>query len=190
MSHNGKLAVLIILFLACIVAITAVYVMNPEDPREISINENISQMRSFAVRDDNTGTYTEGTIFVIGTGDSTKVRIVAKLYIGPEDFGGVTFSSVKEMDPVSAICSYRDDQSNQYISAYRHIDEFGTVQVASGDEATGGGTGFIDMMFEPRSSFESKNVKTLEFIISTGSRIWPNGTEEWGSTYERITIDL
>lgn len=190
MSRNGKLAVLIVLILACIVAITAVYIMDPEDPREISINENISQIRSFEVRDDNTGTYTEGTIFVIGTGDSTKVRIVAKLYIGPEDVGGVMFSSVKNMDPVSVICSYRDDPSNRYIGVFGLIDEFGTVRIARGNEATGDGTGFIEVMFEPRSSFESKNVKTLEFIISTGSRILPSGTQEWGSTYERITIDL
>lgn len=190
MNRRRMLAAVIIIAFLCIIAVVVINNMNHDEVRKVSINEDLSQVKSFHVEDDKTGSYTEGTIFVIGSGDSTKVRIVAKLYIGPDDSGGVSFASVKVMDPTSVICSYKDDTSKTYVYSYRVVDEFGSVMVARGDEYVGGGTGFIDILFEPRISFESENIKSLEFRIGTGSEEHADGTDVWDRTWEKIIINL
>lgn len=43
------------------------------------------------------------------------------------------------------------------------------VVVARDDELTEEGTGFTDIFFEPRISFESKNVKSSDFLTPIGS---------------------
>ena len=190
MNHNKVLTVVAIIVFLCIITVAVVHNMNHTEVRKVSINEDISQVRPFHVEDDKTGSYTDGTIFVIGSGDSTKVRIVATLYIGPNDSGGVSFASVEVMDPTSIICSYRNDISQTYVASYRVADEFGSVMVARGNEFVGGGTGYIDILFEPRVSFESENVKSLEFRIGTGSEDYADGTGVWGRTWEKIIINL
>ncbi len=170
--------------------VAIIHNINHDEVKKVSINEDLSQVKSFHVEDDKTGSYTEGTIFVMGSGDSTKVRIVAKLYIGPDDFGGVSFASVEVMDPTSIICSYRNDTSKTYVASYRVADEFGSVMVARGNEFVGGGTGYIDILFEPRVSIESENVKSLEFRIGTGSEEYADGTGMWDRTWEKIIINL
>jgi len=92
--ENEKKTVLTCLFVAviCITFVTLLLLYNSDDTTVTDINEDVVDVKSFNIVDEGTGTYTDGTVFIINSNGDLKVKVIAELFIGDQDFGGVTYS--------------------------------------------------------------------------------------------------
>ena len=186
-----KKTVLTCLFVAviCITFVTLLLLYNSDDTTVTDINEDVVDVKSFNIVDEGTGTYTDGTVFIINSNGDLKVKVIAELFIGDQDFGGVTYS-MEHLGVSSVFCDYRfEDDSTAYVHTLDHLGEYGRVEVASSQEPTGGGKGYIEVEFGSTNTLSPSGHENLELIIGVGSKILPGGTKVWGNTTETIVIE-
>lgn len=183
----------VIVVIIVVAVAAAAVIMIPEDgdsgPNGTK-NDGVIAMKDFSVKDEGTGSETEGSVIVRTVDDRMEVTVLASIDIAEEDFGGVTFYCDGNFDPASVLTSYQDDPgANSTIMVYNSPDDDigGYVGVGMGHTFAGGGTGFIEVVFESLDGVDPGSIGQLQIVIGVGS---DGDVPAIGTTSETVVIDL
>ncbi|HWQ70943.1 MAG TPA: hypothetical protein VN370_01350 [Desulfitobacteriaceae bacterium] len=152
---------------------------NPTD--KTPVNKNIIQVKDFSVNSDSTklNTSAKGTIFITGTeGIPEHVKIVVRIEIDPDDWGGVAFYIPKKWNIFNIISSYPEKKAQaipaDYVSTWYTASEryeyYTFIEIGRNHtyKPTGGGTGtvVIDLVSDKNAV---EQLETFKIVIAVGS---------------------
>lgn len=186
----NRIAVVIVLIAVVVVAGSAIFYFNSQDhgPSYPDSNENVVSMKDFDVTDTYTGTNANGSIIVQKFDDTIRVTVLSNFSISENDFGGVAFYCDNNFDPVTALCSYQDDlfASSTGIQKTLLHDDFGGCISVGLALHTGGGTGYIEAVFESVWP-DISQIDEIEILIAVGSN---EESSSVGTTSETISLEI
>lgn len=181
----------IIVIIAVVVAAAIIMIPGDGDSGpDGTKNDGVVAMKDFSVKDEATGSWTEGSVIVRIVDGRMEATVLASIDIAEEDFGGVTFYCDSNFDPSSVLTSYQDDPgANSTIMVYDSPDDDigGYVGVGMGYTFAGGGTGFIEVVFESLDGLDPGSIGQLQIVIAVGS---DGDIPAIGTTSETVVIDL
>lgn len=194
-----------ILFAALLVLIAAIVISDviKEDnaSKIITVNKDVAQTIGFSVHSDSTdlNTSARGTIFLRGTGEIPEnMRIVSRIVVDPEDWGGVAFLIPAGWRISGIMSSYPENDtpetSADYVTTFTTADPDSewSARVEIGRDygylSTGGGAGTVVIDLVPdRSAIHSSG--TFNITVEVGSDE-KDGVKICGTDWIKIPVSF
>jgi len=171
----NKTYVKIILSISIVIIAAAVFYclqFNENGDRTTPINDGITSFVEFDVGCSECGTSTEGTIFVMQSRDSVKLRVVADLTVGETDKEGLDFFIPKELDITGIQCSYKGVTSSEYVTLRPYPEGGNDVYVAQTHIIpSGGGDGVLVMDLQLNGLVKLKDIDSFVLSISAAETV-------------------
>lgn len=194
-----------ILFAALLVLIAAIVVSDviKEDNTSgiITVNKDVAQTIGFSVHSESTdlNTSARGTIFIGGTGGIPEnMRIVSRIVVDPDDWGGVAFyipvgwhiSGITSSYPENDTLEISADYVTTWTTADPEYEWSAMVEVGRdrGYAPTEGGTGTIVIDMVPdRSAIHSSGTFNITVEVGSDER---DGVKICGTDWIKIPVSF
>lgn len=177
--------------LIIVAATSIIYFHRNSEGGGATLNEGVLSRGSFYVIHDEMGTYANGSYFIIGNGNDFTMKVISKITVGPEDFGGISFNFPSGFKVMGITCDYGTGNISDHItlwttgSTISDIRSYVEIDKAIGTQPLGGGTGMIEIELKLDKGFEESY-----FIVGVGSEISESGTTIINPITEKIEVGV
>lgn len=175
MDKQGKM---IITLLIGVLMITVLIAVLPTGNTEVKpkVNVGLTSLVDFNVVSDDTETAANGVFFVVQTGDSVDIRLVANLTVDETDEHGVDFFIPAELDIVSVLCSFNGDVSSEHVCIREWPMGGHFVYISKAryypDRIPVGGDGILEVELALNGGIRIEEINTLNFEIVVSDTVW------------------
>lgn len=187
-----KIIVAAILVAAIIITVIVAYNMQDDKKDDdVQINENVLSHDYFSIVYEPTETYSNGSYFIIEENGQLKMKIIADINVGAEDFGGISFNFIEGFKVTDITCDFGDGPISKHVSLWttgdhdKDITSYVEIEKGIGTQPIGGGTGTVEIELEI-----AKGIENPYFLIGVGSMISDNGTVIINPVKKEIPVEL